>query len=801
MSNLRINLDDLLHARTVESERIEFKATWDSKVTGYQVLKTICAFANDLRRHGSGYVVLGVAEKDGRAELPPRGLTPRQMQEADTWISGRCRTIEPRYVPRISREEKDGRNIMVIWVPASETPPHQAPDGEGGARKYWVRVDHKTVDAGSAGLLTQLLSQSAAVPWDSRTARDATVDDISETKVREHLRECGSALLDEPEARHIYRKMDIVQRVNDHELPRNVALLFFSRDPSRWFRGAAIETSILQSGAAGDVIQEKRFQGALTEQVRGCLDYLRREVIESRINKVPDRARASNRPNYPEDALREVLVNALFHRGYGDDVPHTTLVRVTSDRIDIRSTPGPVAGIDLDQLQPGATPRLVPPRNPRIGELFKEIGLAEKRLTGLGKVYQAMERNGSPPPQFFFDEQRTFFQATLFAHPWQSAESAIRNAGELRAVGRPGEALDALESAWRANTVSRPLAEELIRQYVASGDLDRATALIEETLSTDTESRRPDVVVPWLEALVVDGQRDRVLRFLDHTMASLSPREAIGAAIVARRLRESEMAAKLFDVAGSTVLEDPRGLLECAQNKLWLAGQAHREGDPAKNQALLADAYILLERLLRMDTPGRRRAWAWRELARARRWLGEPASAVDEAYANATELAGDETTFWREWEQFSERGLLAYLAWQSQQLHDLRVPEHLHGPRVLSEAEFARQETTLKAVRRAADDLKDAISRAIDQPGPGVRHLMQDLVTAQTRLEGSGPQWLGTALAVAKNLTLAVASAPGREAESSTDAAASGTLAAVARALADLNMRYLDWLPLQRPVP
>ena len=61
MSNLRINLDDLLHVRTVESERIEFKATWDRKVTGYQVLKTICAFANDLRRHGSGYVILGVA--------------------------------------------------------------------------------------------------------------------------------------------------------------------------------------------------------------------------------------------------------------------------------------------------------------------------------------------------------------------------------------------------------------------------------------------------------------------------------------------------------------------------------------------------------------------------------------------------------------------------------------------------------------------------------------------------------------------------------------------------------------------
>lgn len=82
MSDLRINLDDLLHARTVESERIEFKATWAGKVTGYQVSKTIWAFANDLRRHGSGYVILGVAERDGGADLPPRGPSPERMDAA-----------------------------------------------------------------------------------------------------------------------------------------------------------------------------------------------------------------------------------------------------------------------------------------------------------------------------------------------------------------------------------------------------------------------------------------------------------------------------------------------------------------------------------------------------------------------------------------------------------------------------------------------------------------------------------------------------------------------------------------------
>ena len=255
------------------------------------------------------------------------------------------------------------------------------------------------------------VDQSTTVPWDSRAALNATVDDLSETLVREHLRACESALLDEPDARAIYRRMDIVRRVNDHEVPRNIALLFFSRDPTRWFQGAKIETSILRAGAGGDAIDEKEFKGGVAEQVRDCLHYLGREVAGSKIGKVPNRLRADRSVNYPEDALREVLVNALFHRGYAEDSPHSTLVRVTPDRIDIRSTPGPVPGIDLDQLQQGGTPRLVPPRNPRVGELFKEVGLAEKRLTGRGKVYQAMERNGSPPPEFHFDEERTFFQA------------------------------------------------------------------------------------------------------------------------------------------------------------------------------------------------------------------------------------------------------------------------------------------------------------------------------------------------------------------------------------------------------
>ncbi|PMR74699.1 helix-turn-helix domain-containing protein [Billgrantia endophytica] len=76
---LPINLDSLLHQRTVESERIEYKAGWNPE----SILHSICAFANDFHNLGGGYVVVGVEERNGQPQLsakePPVGLLPKQI--------------------------------------------------------------------------------------------------------------------------------------------------------------------------------------------------------------------------------------------------------------------------------------------------------------------------------------------------------------------------------------------------------------------------------------------------------------------------------------------------------------------------------------------------------------------------------------------------------------------------------------------------------------------------------------------------------------------------------------------------
>ena len=92
---LPINIEALLHCRIVESERVEFKASWDPDTTGPQVLRTICAFANDYHNLNGGYVVIGVAEREGRSFLPPAGLSAEEIEAAQRWIRGHCNRLDP----------------------------------------------------------------------------------------------------------------------------------------------------------------------------------------------------------------------------------------------------------------------------------------------------------------------------------------------------------------------------------------------------------------------------------------------------------------------------------------------------------------------------------------------------------------------------------------------------------------------------------------------------------------------------------------------------------------------------------
>ncbi len=647
---LPINLDALLRCRGVESERVEFKASWDPDTTGVQVLRTICAFANDYHNLNGGYIVIGVGELDGRAVLPPAGLSAEQVEAAQQWIRGHCNRLDPHYPPILSPERVDDRLLLVVWAPASEMRPHRAPGDGGGPGRYWVRVGSSTVDAEQRGdMLRRLVQQTARVPWDDRRASDARVEDLREAKVREYLRDVDSGLLDEPDARDVYRRMRITARVNDHEVPRNAGLLFFSSEPVEWFRGARIEVVQFAADRAGDVQEERVFGGALADQIRGCLNHLE-NLSTSHLQKQPDRSQVRGWVSYPLPALRETLVNAMYHRGYDVDQPEPTKVYLYPSRVEVISYPGPVPGIEHRHLVANAQVRAAPARNRRIGEFLKELGLAEGRLSGLPKVFRAMEENGSPVPSFDFDEQRTFFQATLPAHPEYGALSALRDVAHLRALGEDEEAVRRIESAWASNPASAILAREMIRSCGQRGEIGRA----EEVLKT-FEVQGPPGAVSHVANTLVDvlleaGDERKAQELLKRNRPMMFGQDAIDAAILARRLRDSHTAHRYFERAGDAIYADPRALHEFAQTKLWLATEAYRRRHRESNRRFLTEARTLLERVIQLDASPTRHGWAWRELARTLNRLRAPFREVEDAYRKAIEHLPAEARFVRELE-------------------------------------------------------------------------------------------------------------------------------------------------------
>jgi predicted HTH transcriptional regulator len=120
---LPVNISALIHGRTVEWERLEFKKGWNPLDT----LHTICAFANDFHNLGGGYIILGVQETKGRPVLPPAGLDPGSFDAIQKELLNLGNSaIQPAYHPVVIPYRFEGRDILIIWVPGGQTRPYRA---------------------------------------------------------------------------------------------------------------------------------------------------------------------------------------------------------------------------------------------------------------------------------------------------------------------------------------------------------------------------------------------------------------------------------------------------------------------------------------------------------------------------------------------------------------------------------------------------------------------------------------------------------------------------------------------------
>ena len=388
MPSLPINLDDLLHGHAVEWERLEFKAGWNP----LDVLHTLCAFANDFRNLGGGYVVLGVEEQNGRPVLPPKGLDPASVDgiQKELLQLGNNAMVPP-YHPLAVPYEKDGRVVLVLWAPGGPTRPYRARTSlakDHREHAWFIRKGSSTVKARGADE-TELLGLAATVPFDDRLQLQARVDDLSRELMVAFLREVKSDLAaqaDDLSLVDLGRQMHVVGGSPEAPFPVNVGLLFFHTEPWRWFPVTQIDVVWFPDGAGGDRFTEKVFRGPLHRMVREALDYIGRNYVSETVIKRADRPESTRVENFPAAAIEEAVVNAVYHRGY--DTREPVEVRITADELVVLSYPGPDRSVRLDQLRAGrAAPRRY--RNRRIGEFLKELDLTEGRGTGIPKILRA----------------------------------------------------------------------------------------------------------------------------------------------------------------------------------------------------------------------------------------------------------------------------------------------------------------------------------------------------------------------------------------------------------------------------
>lgn len=410
---LPINISDLINRRVVENARIDYKADWNPE----PILHSICAFANDIDNWGGGYIIIGIEDEDGMPKFPIKGLAKSSIDRINKELLQKCNLIEPRYIPVVEQVTYQGKEIIVLWIPGGADRLYKCPVAfptEKAAKSdkaYYIRKMSNSIRANQLGE-RELFLLANNQPFDDRANLMARIEDMKSSLISEFLYAVNSDLretsLKRPVA-EVAASMRLIGGPWEMRRPLNVGLMFFNERPDDFFPYARIEV-VDKPDPTGIGMTEKVFTGPLDRQLRDALSYIKNYILKEKVTKILGQAEAERIYNYPYAAVEEVLSNAIYHKSYQIGEPIT--VTVTPEKMEITSLPGPDRTISDEDIQ---NRRMISRRyrNRRIGDFLKELKLVEGRNTGIPTILQAMAANGSEPPVFETDDERSYFTVIL----------------------------------------------------------------------------------------------------------------------------------------------------------------------------------------------------------------------------------------------------------------------------------------------------------------------------------------------------------------------------------------------------
>jgi ATP-dependent DNA helicase RecG len=296
-------------------------------------------------------------------------------------------------LPRIVRAQE--RSFVMVQIPAGM--PHvYAYDG-----RYLTRVGADNT-ALKPRDLRRLMMERGEASFELEVVRGASGEDIDWDKARAYIASLTGIVDTNPE-KVLLRRGCLVQ----HEgrlRPTHAGILLFGKDPQRFVRGAEILAARFAGETMSDSFDRHDITGTLPDQLRRVEAFL-----HDRLRRVAHLGRSMAREEqyeYPFEAARELVVNAIAHRDYsvtGDSVR----LLIYNDRMEVHS-PGGLAGpVTIDNIKDERFSR-----NPVIVQVLSDMGFIERLGYGVDRVIDLMTQRDLRSPEFV--ESAGGFRVTLY---------------------------------------------------------------------------------------------------------------------------------------------------------------------------------------------------------------------------------------------------------------------------------------------------------------------------------------------------------------------------------------------------
>ncbi len=352
-----------------ESETVEFKTSFDK-----EVLEASGAFANTK----GGAILIGISDK---AQV--KGIQIGKETVKD-WANQISQSTEPRIIPEIEIGTIDGKNIAVIRI--KEFP--IKPVSVKGRCFRRVGSGNRVMQAHE---IAEMHFQSTGMSWDRLPVANASVDEIDLEKVKQYIESAKNAgrkrISGGERPLQVLEKLELIK---DGKATWAAVLLFY-KHPQRFLSQAMIHCGRFKGETI--VIDDRMIEGPIIEQIEEAMDFIRKNLnVRFVMTGKPAREEVWD---YPLEALREAVINAVCHRDY--TVPSNTEVKIYDDKLIVWNPGGLPLGLTVEDLY---KPHPSVLRNKGIGGIFYDMGLIEQWGSGIEKMREACVKAGIPEPKF-----------------------------------------------------------------------------------------------------------------------------------------------------------------------------------------------------------------------------------------------------------------------------------------------------------------------------------------------------------------------------------------------------------------